>query len=217
MKPEVLVLMRSSDALLKVAVAVFLVAAAVLWMSPAKAATISVSPASQSIVNGDSVDVSIVISGLGDGAADSLGAFDLNLTFDNSILSYTAAAFGDPVLGDQLSLGGSGTYTAATPGAGLVNLVQLSFDPVALLNSDQAGSFVLAVLSFDAVGLGDSVLDFSGIILSDASGAALSSTASSASISVIPVPAAMWLFLSALGVLRTLRIGRSDTGRVERC
>jgi len=188
--------------------AALLLAVLLIWSVSVQAATLSFTPSSQSVINGGSVDVSVVVSGLGDGAADSLGAYDLNVSFDSALLSYTGIVFGDPVNGDQLNLGGSGTYTAATPAAGQVNLVQLSFDSVALLNAAQADSFVLAVLSFDAIDLGDSLMGFSGVVLSDAGGANLAASTTAGNISVIPVPAAFWLMLSALGILRTFRTNR---------
>ena len=39
-------------------------------------------PGMQEVAVGDTVDVGIVISGLGDDVAPSLGAFDLDVTFD---------------------------------------------------------------------------------------------------------------------------------------
>lgn len=63
-------------------------------------------PASGSVVQGQPLITALAISGLGDHAAPSLSAFDIDVTFDTAILSLNSATFGDPVLGDQLDPAG---------------------------------------------------------------------------------------------------------------
>jgi hypothetical protein len=52
--------------------------------------------------------LNIFISGLGDGTAPSLSTFDLDISFDPTILAFSTAVFGDPILGDQLDIWGLG-------------------------------------------------------------------------------------------------------------
>ena len=70
---------------------------------------------------------------MGSNIAPSLGTFDLDLSFNNSILSLDSVAFGD-----QLDILGLGSLQIATPGTGIVNLYELSFDSVDDLNNLQA-------------------------------------------------------------------------------
>jgi hypothetical protein len=172
----------------------------------AQAATIAVTPGTQSVSAGSSFDLSVVISGLGNGAAPALGAFDFDVLFDSSLISLTGVSFGDPLLGDQLDIAALGSYTASASAApGQVNLVELSFDTVATLNNSQADSFVLAVLSFDALNVGSSGVNLNNVLLGDASGNALLATVINASVQVVPVPASLLLLGSALGWLSMLR------------
>src|SRR5438874_1153733 len=71
--------------------------------------TIGVLPTGQSVQLGNPVMVSLMIQGLGDHTAPSLGTFDVNILFDPAILSFSTAVFGDPALGDQLDPLGVGS------------------------------------------------------------------------------------------------------------
>lgn len=170
----------------------------------AQAITLSINPVSQTVTAGTSTSAALVISGLGDGAAPSLGVFDIDLTFDPSILSFSGATFGDPVLGDQLDLFALGSITSVTSGVGTVNLFELSLDSVSDLDSLQAGSFTLAVLSFDAIGGGISGLGISINALGDSLGDPLGAETQAGSITVqapIPEPSSLLLMIPGLFVL----------------
>ena len=123
---------------------------------PASATTINFSPSSQSVNVGTTTTVDLVISGLGGGAAPSLGTFDLDIGFDSSILSFSSATFGN-----QLDLFGLGDINSVTPGVGTINLFELSLESAADLDSLQAGAFTLATLSFTALSNGSSPLSIS--------------------------------------------------------
>ena len=152
--------------------------AALLLLStgPAAAITLRVDPAAQDATIGSTVNVGVIISGLGSGAAPSLSTFDLVATFDDSILSFVGFAFGDPVLGDQLDLSGLGSLTGVSGGVGTVNLFELSLDSAADLNALQPGSFTLGTLAFSAVSTGVSAVGLSINALGDANGDPLQST-----------------------------------------
>ena len=178
-----------------------------------QAVTLSFDPDFQGVLLGNQVDVNVVISGLGDGEAPSLGGFDLDIGFDQTILAFDSVTFGDPVLGDQLDLFILGSDTATTPGVGTVNLYELSFDSVADLNYDQAAIFTLATLTFRTLALGTSSLDISFYELSDAYGDLLMADLESGSINVnaIPEPATLFLLgtgLAGIGFLRKKRMNR---------
>lgn len=159
--------------------------------------SISLEPASTSVAPGDPVDMALKISGLGDGTAPSISTFDMDVTFDSSILGYTGASFGDPVLGDQLDLFGFGSIASATPSPGSVNLFELSLDFPSDLDDLQAGAFTLVTLSFDAVSPGTSLLSISPWSLGDSLGDPLDATYTGGSVSVVPLPGAF--LLTALG------------------
>ncbi len=160
-----------------------------LGIGSAKAAILDIVPNNQSILLGDTVNIDLNISGLGDLSADSLGAFDLNINFDSSILSFNNAVYGN-----QLDLFGFGTVNGSTPGMGSVNLFELSFDSISDLNTLQVDSFTLVTLAFDTLTTGTSPLEIANVILSDASGSALPFVVNNGTASVVPVPAALFLF-----------------------
>src|SRR5687768_3451479 len=106
-----------------------------------KAITISFDPTAQTASG--SASVGLRISDLVAGGAPSLGVFDLNVSFDPSIIAFSGATFGDPVLGDQLDLLGFGSLTSSgSVGPGVINVFELSLDPAATLDLLQEASFI---------------------------------------------------------------------------
>jgi hypothetical protein len=178
--------------------------------TPAQAIVIGFDPSSQTVAPGASVDVELTVSGLGDFAPDSLSVFDLDVSFDPAVLSFSAVAFGDPVLGDQLDLFGFGSFTDVVSGVGVVNLLELSFDLPGDLDTLQAGSFTLATLTFDALAVGTSALSVAINALGDSFGDPLDATLAGGSVTVnaavaMPEPGTLWLLaigLLGLGLLR---------------
>ena len=182
-----------------------------------EAATLSLAPGSSSLSIGDTVFVDLNVSGLTAGAAPSLGGFDITVDFP-SIVTFDSATYGDPVLGaDQLDLLSSGSITQTTPGLDNVQLLEVSFDSVATLNSLQPAAFTLAVLKFTADSAGSGNFSLANVTLSDASGAALGSSVSNTPIGVVgavPEPSALLPLcgLLALGLLMRKRLA-AFTGR----
>ncbi|POZ53449.1 cohesin domain-containing protein [Methylovulum psychrotolerans] len=186
---------------------------ALLSMSlPLQAITISISPIVQTVTVGSSFDEAIILSGLGDHVAPSVGTFDLTVSFNATQLSFSGVTFGDPVLGDQLDLAGLGSLQLMTPDLGSVNLFELSFDEALALESLQADSFILATLSFQALAVGTDSLNFTLNSLGDAFGNPLTADLINGNITVsssdsptdIPEPEA-WTLLGTAIALFTIR------------
>ncbi len=130
--------------------------ATLLGAVTAGAVSLNLLPASQTAAPGDTVSLDLVISGLGDHAAPSLGDFDIDVSFDPSRLSFAAYGLGNG-LGD-VAAGEAWDLSLGDVGGGVVNLAELSlldanpnsgpsFSPP-YLDDIQAGSFVLASLDF---------------------------------------------------------------------
>ena len=63
--------------------------------SGASAIMLGFEPISQDVPLGTPADVALTISGLGDLVPPSLGAFDVDIGFDSTVLAFVSAAFGD--------------------------------------------------------------------------------------------------------------------------
>ncbi|REJ74499.1 MAG: hypothetical protein DWQ36_20570 [Acidobacteria bacterium] len=120
-------------------------------------ATLEVS-ASEALVNpGETVEITVSITGLGDAAPPSLGTYDLSLVFDPAVFAYEMGSLeptdflGDGDLAEAL-------YTVSA-GAGDVEVVALSLLTPMQLTALQAGSFELFTATFTAIGFGDGVFD----------------------------------------------------------
>jgi hypothetical protein len=136
----------------------------------ASAGTLFIDPSDQAVSVGGTANASLVIAGLGGGTSPSLSAFDVDITFDDSVLSFLGFTFGDPIIGDQLDLFGLGSVTGVTVGTGTVNLFQLSFDAASDLDALQAGSFILGTLAFQGLSGGSSAVGVQVTALADANG-----------------------------------------------
>ncbi len=177
-----------------------------LHASTVSAVALEVIPDTSTMNVSDSLTVDVLISGLGVASAPSLGVFDIDLTFDPALFMAGAVTFGD-----QLDLLGFGStqLDAAFPGA--VNAFELSIDPRSTLDFSQADSFRLFSVEFEAISTGFGLFDLSVLSLGDSSGTPLPYTTSGASVevlqpSVIPVPAAVWLF--GTGILGLIGISK---------
>jgi hypothetical protein len=163
----------------------------------ANAFTLSLVPQSSVVSPGGTLLVDVIASDLAAGAAPSLGAFDLSVSYDAAILSFGSVAFGA-----GLDVLGLGSFQEADASAlGLVNAFELSFDTTADLNTLQPGTFTLFTITFSAASAGTSLLGLSVNSLSSAEGTGLVADAlngASVSVAPVPLPAAVWMLLSGL-------------------
>lgn len=127
------------------------------------AVSVSLNPSSQTVHLGDPVYVSLEISGLTDNAAPSLGAFDISIQLDSSILSVDLVTFGNNL---SLSAPGDNGWSFNP----ILNLFEVSWDDSSLLDSLQPGEFTLATIQLSAVGIGQSALDISLATFGDSAG-----------------------------------------------
>ena len=178
----------------------------------ADATTIGIEPADQTVVVGDTVTVDIVID-----TEFLIGAFDLNLNFDSSILSFVNLLFGGFVgNGDELDFVNGSVRNAPFADNGVVNFAEFFnevFDSTGLSQLQGNGEFVLASITFDAIGLGLSSLSLSDLTLGEFDIFADPLTASlfGASIRVterpvsVPEPSTWLLMLTGLGLILARR------------
>jgi len=165
----------------------------------ADAATITIDPSIQSTTVGSLVNATVRIADLATGTAPSLGGFDLNLSFDSSVLGFTGLSYGSGL--DVLGLGSLQFSDTGT--AGLLNVGEISFDSSADLDSLQSDAFALFTVTFQALAAGTSGLNLQINSLADAAGLALTASAINGSVGVapVPLPAAAWLLCSGLAGL----------------
>lgn len=164
------------------------ITAALLAGVSSQAISLDLVPGTTSVTLGTPVAFELRISGLGDGVAPSLAAYDLTLGFDPVILGFSSFSFGDPSLGDQLDLSGFGTASGIDGSvAGELSVFEISLDSLTDLNSLQAPNFTLGTISFDTLATGTSGLQFLGTpLLSDAEGTPLTLSLGRSSVEVTP-------------------------------
>ena len=165
-------------------------------------------PISQSVAVSNPVSVALAILDLGNLTTPSLSTFDLNLTFDPTILAFSSAIFGDPTLGDQLDVLGLGVNPSSSSltNPGILNLFELSLDSPDDLNSLQAGDFTLVTVFFNTIAAGISPLTLIVNTLGDANGNPLTTTLGTGSITVTgqpptPIPEPSTMVLLSTGLL----------------
>jgi len=171
-----------------------------LVLRPASAITLSFDPTSATLNPSDTLAVDIVVSDLG---GEVVSAFDLDVSYDPSVLSATGVQFtnnlGDPNLFQALVVS-----DLSTPG--IVDFAENSLI-TPFLPAIQGDSVVIATLSFLAIGIGVSELLFVPDTVPQVSGQDLKGLSNNilaleavgdASISVVPLPGALWLMLTGL-------------------
>jgi len=128
---------------------ILLCAAAVGFALPAFGqVSLSLSPAKQNTIVGDTLTYSIIVAGL-KGSADlpdispALGSFDIMLDYDSSVLTYDSATFGN-----FLNVDASGDSQLDASTTGQVNLMDISSGTAAALEAAQTSSFSLGTVTF---------------------------------------------------------------------
>ncbi len=182
----------------------------VAMVAHGQAAIVEIAPATQTATVGGTASIDIIVDGLAAGGPDSLGAFELNLSYDPAVLTFDAVLFGS-LLGDE-SLGESIRITDDTT-PGLLRLAEVSLLTPIELDVLQPASFTLATVAFIGASLGHSVLNLSGVVLSDSLGTSIpvSGTvpANGASVHVTAIPeptgCAVWLLLMVATIARCTR------------
>lgn len=175
----------------------------------AHSALISFDPNPISANTGDSFSLDLIVSGLGDFAPDSLGAFDISVGFDATALSFTGYSLGD-LLGD---VGAAEALDVSGGGAGgTVNVAEVSLLSALSLDALQPGAFSVATLYFDVMELAPGAVTelsiLGGAVLADTSGSSISVTGQdSGSIigATIPIPGTGSLLLASLFGWLTLK------------
>ncbi len=172
--------------------------AALVGTERAQAASLTLVPSTTSLFAGSPLVVDIVIAGLGLGAAPTLAAFDLDVTFLPSVLSFVSVSFG-PDLG---ALGIDALTSSGLLGGPLrIDVAEYSLLSNAALDASQPASFVLATLHFLGLAPGTSPLAITQAVLANtAGGPSIPATLNGASVDVVPVPEATTAALVGLGV-----------------
>lgn len=169
---------------------------------PVLALTIALSPSAATLpLVGDDVAVDVIVSGVA--VPPSVGAFDLDLTFDPAVLAPTDIAFGS-------ALGDPDLFEAIVDSnvtGGVIDLSEVSLLDQGFLDALQAGgSFVLATITFEGVGAGESLLELAQADVFDGEGDLIAIDANLGSaITVVPEPATATLFAAALAALAAAR------------
>lgn len=167
----------------------------------ANAAVVDIIPGSDIVQVGTDVNLEFRISGLGDGEAPSLRSFEVTIRKDPNVLELVGLSVEDPVLGNQLALGGNAFYVGlpSTPGPDFFDgLSGNAVGNLSLLESLQAPSFVFLTLQYTATGVGDA--DFSVIRANfeDIAGNPIAAEFNVGTLRVVPLPPSLFLFAMAL-------------------
>lgn len=125
-----------------------------VYVAPAEAGgvTLELVPSMPMVSPGDPVDVEVTISGLGDLVSPALRTYDMVLTYDPGVFTFTGEAIG-PFLGADMAMVPESIVTV-TQGPNDLNVLQISLFDSPTLIAQQPASFTLFTASFQATGAG---------------------------------------------------------------
>ena len=163
-------------------------AACLLWASPSSGGSALAFVAdSDEFDAGEFFEVALVISGLAQGKPPSVGAYSINVFFDDTVLAAVNLDFGD-----QLSVGGlmpgQDVFTGSGFITGLEDAIQGVLSNGAIIEANQASDFTLFVITFEAIGGGEADLRTIISFLDDAANQSLGVENTSVGITVVPEP-----------------------------
>ncbi len=176
---------------------------------------LSFTPNTQTVLLSGQASVNIVATNLQN---EYIGAFDFDVSWDNSILSLASASFGNALGGGSLSLQSESTNNSL----GTSSLAESSL--LSSLTSLQTGTtnIILATLVFDALNVGQSVLSLTGNIagggfLGNENGNLLAASANTGLINVVStsIPEPETLFLVGVGFLALFGLRRRNRCNIK--
>ncbi|MEE4184163.1 MAG: VPLPA-CTERM sorting domain-containing protein [Gammaproteobacteria bacterium] len=170
-------------------------AVTLLLSSAAQAASVSLVPSAAAVENGDVLAVQLALDAP-DAAGSSPGAFHgiVVLEYDPALLSFDSFEFSAPAAA-------SGPVLASGHGAGLSSI------EVAFQNAFNVGT--IGTFTFNVLCINGDVIDLTIRDADDFFGSFVNTVPTiqplypdftGAAVNVVPIPAAVWLFMSALGL-----------------
>jgi hypothetical protein len=170
--------------------------------------TLEFVPSAQTVNLGDQTTVDINVTGL---SGEFVGAFDFDVNWDSSLLSLASVDFGTSLGGPVDSAQSNPLTDSSNPTfglAGTANVAEVSFADLSTLQTG-TDPFSLFSLTFESLAAGTSSLAFSpglfgGFLGDDLGFSLLTDASATGAITVDPIPAAVYLFLSGLGALTWL-------------
>ncbi|MEM8997688.1 MAG: cohesin domain-containing protein [Acidobacteriota bacterium] len=132
---------------------------ALLFAAPVAAGGVALQlvPSATAVEAGETVDIDVVVSGLGGFSSPALRTFDVTVTFDPAIFAYDSILAG-VLLGDAMAATPEATVTIS-PGVDGVRVLEVSFLATPDLLALQPASFTLLTATFAAAGPGDGDFD----------------------------------------------------------
>lgn len=163
-----------------------------LLMAPGLAHAVSIG---LSATSGSDVTVTVTVEGIEALVEPSLGAYDLDLFFDDSVLAFAGIAF----VTDGLPF----SLQSVILRPGIVDFAELTFVSKELLQDLQPDSFVLATLSFDVLATVETLttVGISQALLADGNGAPIAVDPISSIELTAAIPEVSGVHVFALGLL----------------